>query len=917
MTETIKAVAPSSRGVVKTEGKSKTALQGAFTPEENAFYKLSKEDQLDKIEEAMEKRGVEPSAEAVDDELARILQKKTDVASAIGVLERNYNEGYFLISALEDLVAHNQKNSYGKYFTSLRSESSMSPQNLFNKFSGIEDFNTITPMQVSLLTPYMRFSLLRQDRRNLGVNISEVEIPFQGGYLDANSSMLDPFARGQVGKGNIGIKQFQWDLRGKDPAYQGNITAKLTIFCDTLSLLDQEPYRTIFARSQTGVEIKAVVGWSASTGAKELLGERLYNAVKQARATLVMNMVQFEFNFEQDGSFDLVIDYVGRIDNFTKSFDLLSVHRDQVVRRASAVSALNTLSNSPLATKGLPVSGPINETPLDVKAQEFGLENFEELKMANPELAMQLEENTAAQIIIEATENLNQQDQLNVTDELQGKLKDALNAGNPEKFLEEEVIASIDRETAQRRQENMSRVQRMLNNFGKDESRIRILKVDKAAYEKYKRSIENRASASQMNKKIREENSKLAIVEKGVNESQRSNDPRASDAAKIKQDQEKLNGEVGNGEDKGSKGPKQKPKDLVVVPDIAASPTGVSISAGEILSEITYDSQDAANSHYISFFYLGDLIEVLYKIAEESNKSEEMPYMILGSFSFNNLFKGTSQMIEMVDIPITVGRYNAWFHKNYVAKKRSSIPLSDFLNDLIRTLIRPVFTGEAFYESPASGNPNVVKMVAGEMSSRRFSPKILGRQNLTSLVSEDSGLFHYPGNGKPKPYLLISSDINKPVTSGGNKAKDAAKGIAHYYMGQDSGLIHNVSFQMEPIKGLRESAIVSAAKGSSVDIARQPYQVGISALGNTIFTLGSRFYLLPTLPGRGAASTAGRLGLGGYYIVNSISNTISPGRFDTTIQAKQESMAVYNTNGALSSEKADSSTNSLTQEKAK
>jgi hypothetical protein len=57
--------------------------------------------------------------------------------------------------------------------------------------------------------------------------------------------------------------------------------------------------------------------------------------------------------------------------------------------------------------------------------------------------------------------------------------------------------------------------------------------------------------------------------------------------------------------------------------------------------------------------------------------------------------------------------------------------------------------------------------------------------------------------------------------------------------------------------------------------------------------------------------------LGGYYIVNSISNTISPGRFDTTIQAKQESMAVYNTNGALSSEKADSSTNSLTQEKAK
>ena len=917
MTETIKAVAPSSRGVVRTEGKNKVALQGTFTPEENAFFKLSKEDQLNKVEEGMEKRGVDPSSQAIEDELSRILQKKTDVDSAIKTLERNYNDNYFLISALGDLVAHNQKNSYGKYFTSLRSESSMSPQNLFNKFSGIEEFNAITPLQVSLLTPYMKFSLLRQDRRNRGATISEVEIPFQGGYLDANSAMLDPFSRGQVGKGNIGIKQFQWDLRGKDPAYQGNITAKLTIFCDTLSLLDQEPYRTIFARSQTGVEIKAVVGWSASTGTKELLGEKLYNAVRQARATLVMNMNQFEFSFEQDGSFDLVIDYTGRIDNFTKSFDLLAVPRSEIVRRAAAASAKETLSKSSLVVKDPPAAGPINETPLDAKAREFGLESFEELRMVNPELAMEMEENTASQIMIEATENLNRQDQLNVTDELQGNLKDALKTGTPEKFLEEQVIASIDKEIGQRRQENMSRVQRMLNDFAKDESRIRILKVDRAAYEKYKDSIENRASAKQMNKKIREDNSKLAIVEKDANESVRSNDPRASEAAKIKQDQEKLNNEVGNGEDKGSKGPKQEPKDLVVVPDVAANPTGVSVSAGEILSEITYDSQDAANSHYISFFFLGDLIEVLYKIAEESGNYEKMPYMILGSFSFKNLFEGTSQMIEMADIPITVGRYNAWFHKNYVAKKRSSISLSDFLNDLIRTLIRPVFTGEAFYESPASGNPNVAKMVSGEMSSRKFSPKILGRQNLTSLLSGDSGLFHYPGTGTPKPYLIISSDINKPVTSGGNKAKDAAKGISHYYMGQDSGLIHNVSFQMEPIAGLKASAIVSATQGSSVDIARQPYQVGISALGNTIFTLGSRFYLLPTLPGRAAASTAGRLGLGGYYIVNSISNTISPGRFDSTIQAKQESMAVYSTHGALSSEKADGPTTSLTREKIK
>ena len=213
-----------------------------------------------------------------------------------------------------------------------------------------------------------------------------------------------------------------------------------------------------------------------------------------------------------------------------------------------------------------------------------------------------------------------------------------------------------------------------------------------------------------------------------------------------------------------------------------------------------------------------------------------------------------------------------------------------------------MFTGEAFYDAPPKGNPAVCQIKSADMSGAKYSKKIFGRQNASSLISNNEGLFHYPGKGSSKNYLIVTSDLAPSVHSGGNKAKDAQMGIMHYYMGRDAGIIENVNFQIEPIQGLRESAITRASAGSAVDIARFPYRANIKCAGNPLFHLGSKFYLLPTLPGNNARYVAGRLGLGGYYIVIGISNTISPGRYETIINAKQESMATYNKNDTISNE---------------
>ena len=275
---------------------------------------------------------------------------------------------------------------------------------------------------------------------------------------------------------------------------------------------------------------------------------------------------------------------------------------------------------------------------------------------------------------------------------------------------------------------------------------------------------------------------------------------------------------------------------------------------------------------------------------------------MLGSFRFYNHFTKSRQMIEMADIPISVGRYNAWFHRHYVAKKVNRINLGSFIKNIFKDLVRPVFTGEAFYDAPVKGNPAVCQIRVGEMSAAKYSNKIFGRQNASDLASNNQGLFHYPGTGPAKTYMIVTSDVSAIVHAGGDRAKDAQNGIMHYYMGRDAGIIETVTFQMEPIQGLRESAITRAASSRAVDIARMPYRANLKTVGNNLFALGSKFYLLPTLPGSNARSVAGRLGLGGYYVVTGISNVISPGRFETIVNGVQESMAAYNKNDQISNE---------------
>ena len=124
-------------------------------------------------------------------------------------------------------------------------------------------------------------------------------------------------------------------------------------------------------------------------------------------------------------------------------------------------------------------------------------------------------------------------------------------------------------------------------------------------------------------------------------------------------------------------------------------------------------------------------------------------------------------------------------------------------------------------------------------------------------------------------------DPKPPVT--GDPDEDAKKGIMHYHLGRDKGILKRANFSRNNIPGLTEHRITREA-GSPIDRMKQPYNVDLELVGNTLFRPGTMFYITPTIPGRNAVEIAQRLGLGGYYMTQGVDCTISPGQFAMSVK---------------------------------
>jgi hypothetical protein len=325
-----------------------------------------------------------------------------------------------------------------------------------------------------------------------------------------------------------------------------------------------------------------------------------------------------------------------------------------------------------------------------------------------------------------------------------------------------------------------------------------------------------------------------------------------------------------------------------------------------------YPDEDMKEDNRINFFYLGDLIytmmDNMYDEDGKQNIDMNKTKLLLSSFATFGAFgkaDGTqSKSFNIIDIPVSVEYFYEWFTQNVIKPKKLYYPMMDFVRDITNDLVvnllfdscadRPIDTKMRF---------NTANFVL--LSKDNKDPFLDFKSNETIGNFPVIDLADYYGTELPLlsdkegeknildfyNYIAIYPIVTTVVHPGsGDKTKDQDRGIYHFHIGSDRGLLKKINFSKTDTQYLRESRFMRNGFDGMMQLSAV-YKVSMNLIGNTIYYPGMDLFIDPIgIGGPGFKSTdetslAYITGIGGYHLVTRVKSTISPGKFETTIDA--------------------------------
>jgi hypothetical protein len=321
---------------------------------------------------------------------------------------------------------------------------------------------------------------------------------------------------------------------------------------------------------------------------------------------------------------------------------------------------------------------------------------------------------------------------------------------------------------------------------------------------------------------------------------------------------------------------------------------------------IDYGSLQVSNSTYRIF----DKVE---------GKEDDKP-------TYVKVYNGTPITINVGDVPISLREFTRWFNENIVNKNIDQMTLNDFLSSLVNDLILSALTNQVYTYAPkqkaklaidnftAIPNPhnegafgvNMIKYKWNSEDWKRFKPTGGGfripQEALAPLKTRgrDAELDHDIKNknfSHSKDYVVLYCINDSPYDRTGNYEKDKKEGVLHLYAGESRGTIRSLKFSRVDKPQRRAENILAGTKGGrgASKIIREKYNVTIEMFGNTSLQVGTYIFLTPTFTGQGGVGNTEKLlreiGLGGYYLVTEIDNTIELGDFKTTLKGTWSAFA--------------------------
>ena len=282
--------------------------------------------------------------------------------------------------------------------------------------------------------------------------------------------------------------------------------------------------------------------------------------------------------------------------------------------------------------------------------------------------------------------------------------------------------------------------------------------------------------------------------------------------------------------------------------------------------------------------------------------------------------------INLANVPIEASAFLDFFTDKIISQNRTNYYLNSFLADMFTSLIKPLLGSTSILGMP-SNQPSLLSLDISAVDTNKtplFADNHMGLSVPRTVPSTPDTQYQIGTSDEEEEFIYISTIqeyLNKsspvfvqnpPSSQSNNTAtvkliginsgvktlrgiygENVTQGIANFVVGLDRGLIKAVSFERVDQPYLRE-ARVAREKSFGVGQLRELYHANLTLYGNNLLKPGQTIYVEPNrlIFGSPASkkSVARVLGLGGYHLVVDVSHTIGVDGWETTVKALHMAM---------------------------
>jgi|TARA_Y100000996_G_scaffold295325_4_gene233742 hypothetical protein len=320
----------------------------------------------------------------------------------------------------------------------------------------------------------------------------------------------------------------------------------------------------------------------------------------------------------------------------------------------------------------------------------------------------------------------------------------------------------------------------------------------------------------------------------------------------------------------------------------------------------------------IYYVYLGDLIEVaclsFHPMAPTIMQMfSDRPYtlknmkIVLGPMMFTDARTGLDRQMNLADCPVSYTMFLQFWNEQVIEKEKKSYPVKQFMKDLVQQLIRPAMKPGCFPKAePQSADVSMVSITIPHPEGIDILDNGKRRASLTDVRDAMPSTFN--AEDPCWNYIMYYMASYSARALQGDPTDDARKGVYHYEIGRDAGLVKKIDFSKSDVKGLKEAR---QSQDGGLSQLREIYNAKVDMVGNNLYIPGMKVFLNPPY-GLGdptdSNSAANLLGLGGYFDVIKVQSSIKRGGAYTT---KLET--IFSHSGAPPEDNADECAEALDQ----